>query len=67
MGAEYDYIYTFTSKLLHATPASVSTSQKILDEAEMRVLLRYILVRIKDVLAICEEIVESLDLDLGAA
>ncbi len=48
--AEYDFIYAFTSKLLHATPASITTDQKNLEPAEMVVFLRYIDVKIQDIL-----------------
>jgi len=50
MENEYNYIYTFTSKLLHATPASLTTDQKNLEPEEARVFLRYIHVRILDLL-----------------
>mgnify|MGYP003604510971 FL=1 len=48
--AEYDFIYAFTSKLRHATPASITTDQKNLEPAEMVVFLRYIDVKIQDIL-----------------
>ncbi len=47
---EYDFIYTFSSKLLHATPASITTNQKNLDLEEMLVFLKYIDVKIRDLL-----------------
>jgi len=47
---EYDFIYTFSSKLLHATPASITTNQKNLELSEMVVFLKYIYVKIVDVL-----------------
>ncbi len=48
--AEYDFIYAFSSKLLHATPASITTDQKNLEPAEMILFLRYIDVKVKDML-----------------
>lgn len=47
---EYDFIYTFSSKLLHATPASITTNQKNLELEEMLVFLKYINVKIRDLL-----------------
>jgi hypothetical protein len=47
---EYDFIYTFSSKLLHATPASITTDQKNLELSELVVFLKYINVKIGDVL-----------------
>lgn len=52
---EYDYIYSFTSKLLHATPASITTDQKNLELAEIRVFLKYIEVKMADIEALAEE------------
>lgn len=47
---EYDFIYTFSSKLLHATPASITTNHKNLELEEMLVFLKYIDVKIRDLL-----------------
>lgn len=52
---EYDYIYSFTSKLLHATPASITTDQKNLELAEMRVFLKYIEVKMADIELLAKE------------
>lgn len=52
---EYDYIYSFASKLLHATPASITTDQKNLESSEMEVFLKYVDVTIADILALAEE------------
>ena len=49
---EYDYLYTFSSKLLHATPVSITTDQKNLELDEMLVFLKYINVKIADILAV---------------
>src|SRR5690606_33043132 len=45
---EYDFIYTFSSKLLHATPASITTNQKNLEQQEMVVFLKYIDIKVRD-------------------
>lgn len=50
LAEEYDFIYTFSSKLLHATPASITTNQKNLELEEMLVFLKYIDVKIRDLL-----------------
>ena len=39
---EYDFLYAFASKLLHATPASITTDHKNLEPAEFVVFLKYI-------------------------
>ena len=52
---EYNFIYGYTSKLLHATPASLTTDQKNLEADEMRVFLRYIHVRLLDIIEMAEK------------
>lgn len=52
MEAEYDYIYMLTSILLHATPASISTDAQNITEQELVVFLRYIDVKLRDILEI---------------
>lgn len=42
MASEYDFIYSYTSRLLHATPASLTTDQKSLEDEEAFLLLRYV-------------------------
>lgn len=39
---EHDYIYSYASKILHATPASISSDYKNLERSEIRIFLRYI-------------------------
>jgi hypothetical protein len=52
---EYDYIYSISSKLLHATPVSITTDQKNLEFSEMRIFLKYIDVKINEILLLAEE------------
>lgn len=49
---EYDYLYSFASKLLHATPVSITTDSKNLEAAEMEIFLKYIDVTLRDVLVL---------------
>lgn len=49
---QYDYIYTFASKLLHATPASITTDAKNLEVQEIEIFLRYINITILDLLSL---------------
>lgn len=42
MTSEYDFIYSYTSRLLHATPASLTTNQKSLEDEEALMFLRYV-------------------------
>lgn len=53
--SEYEFIYAFSSKLLHATPASITTDQKNLEPEEMIVFLKYIEVKIMDILEIARK------------
>jgi hypothetical protein len=52
---EYDYIYSFSSRVLHATPASITTDRKNLELPEIQIFLKYIDVKIADVLALAWE------------
>lgn len=47
---EYDYIYCYASKLLHATPVSITTDEKNLERVETCMFLRYILVKMLDII-----------------
>lgn len=51
---EYSYIYTFSSKLLHATPASITTNHKNLEIQEMIIFLKFIDVKIRDLLELSQ-------------
>lgn len=42
MTSEYEFIYSYTSRLLHATPPSLTTNQKSLEMGEVVIFLRYI-------------------------
>lgn len=42
MTSEYDFIYSYTSRLLHATPASLTTNQKNLEDTEALMFVRYV-------------------------
>lgn len=46
---EHDYIYCYASKLLHATPASLTTNQKNLEMDEVCIFLRYIYVKMLEI------------------
>lgn len=50
MTDEYEYIYSYTSKLLHCTPASITTDQKNLEPEEVAVFLRYIHTKVRDII-----------------
>jgi len=56
MRDEYDFIYAFASRLLHATPASLTTNQKNLEPDEMRIFLKYIRVRLLDAVEMAEKL-----------
>ncbi|MDB6088299.1 MAG: hypothetical protein JWN85_1083 [Gammaproteobacteria bacterium] len=46
---EHDYIYSCASKLLHATPASLTTDYKNLEPKEICQFLRYIHVKMLEI------------------
>jgi hypothetical protein len=48
MGSQYEFIYFYTSRLLHATPVSLTTDQKLLEPDEMIMFFEYIYVSILD-------------------
>ena len=52
---EYDYIYACSSKLLHATPASITTIYRNLEPVELVVFLKYIDVKILDLIELAQE------------
>lgn len=56
MDPEYQYIYRYTSRLLHATPTSFYTTSKNLEPAEMRLFLEYVFVRLLDVIDVVTDL-----------
>ena len=50
MEDEHNYIYSYTSRLLHAKPSSLTTNQKSLESPEVYVFLRYCFVKITEML-----------------
>ena len=56
MEDEYNFIYSYTSKLLHAIPMSLTTNQKNLEVSEVRIFLKYIYVRLLDVIEITKQL-----------
>ncbi|TFY93479.1 hypothetical protein DYL61_13680 [Pseudomonas nabeulensis] len=55
MGDEYGYIYTFTSTLMHATPASLTTDQKNLELHEMLIFFKFINIKFLDAIEASEK------------
>lgn len=56
MEPEYQYIYRYTSRLLHATPTSFYTTSKNLELTEMRLFLEYVYVRLLDVIDVVTDL-----------
>jgi tetratricopeptide (TPR) repeat protein len=56
MGSEFNFIYSYTSRLLHATPASLTTNKKNLEPDEMLLFLRYIYIRMVDIIEMASSI-----------
>jgi hypothetical protein len=59
MLGEYEFIYSFTSRLLHATPSSLTTDKKNPETDELRVLLKYFHVRVLDVVDMAREVLAN--------
>jgi hypothetical protein len=59
MSEEYEFIYRYTSLLMHATPVSIITDQKNLELDEVRMFLKYVRVRIIDAVRMAEEFVAA--------
>jgi hypothetical protein len=47
---EHDYIYSYASKLIHATPASITTDHKNLEMDEVCIFLRYVYVKLLEII-----------------
>lgn len=56
MEEEYDFIYSYTSRLLHASPHSLTTDQKNLEDPEVLMFLRYVEQQIKWIMAYANEV-----------
>lgn len=56
MENEYDFIYSYTSRLLHATPASLTTDHKNLEPDEMWIFLKYFHIRLLDVIEMADRL-----------
>lgn len=57
MEAEYEYIYRYTSRLLHASPTSFYTTSKNLEPTEMRLFLEYVYIRLLDIIDIVTDLI----------
>jgi hypothetical protein len=57
MKNDYDFIYRYTSTLLHATPVSLTTEQKNLETDEVKIFLKYIHIRLLDIIDMAEQLV----------
>jgi Family of unknown function (DUF5677) len=57
---EYDYIYCYASKLLHATPASLTTDQKNLEFKEVYLYMRYIYSKLHEIIELSRKQPETL-------
>lgn len=59
MEAQHEFIYSFTSRLLHATPAGMFTEQKNLEVPEMVLFLNNVYVSMFDALDLAARHVEA--------
>jgi hypothetical protein len=58
MERQYDFLYSNTSRMLHATPYSFAVNQKNLEFVEVHIFLEYVYVSLLDVL-------EAVETDMG--
>lgn len=65
MEPEYQYIYRYTSRLLHATPTSFYTTSKNLELTEMRLFLEYVYVRLLDVIDVVTDLADRAEAKCG--
>jgi len=65
MEPEYQYLYRYTSRLLHATPTSFYTTSKNLELAEMRLFLEYVYVRLLDVIDVVTDLAVRAEIKCG--
>lgn len=54
MEREYDFIYSYTSRLLHALPHSLTTDQKNLEDTEVLMFLKYVEVQMRWIVAFAQ-------------
>jgi hypothetical protein len=54
MERDYDFIYSYTSRLLHAFPHSLTTNQKNLEDSEVLMFLKYVEGQIRWILAFAQ-------------
>lgn len=54
MKDEYKFVYSFTSKFLHAVPSSISTNQKNIETDEVTILLNFIRICLLEILELSE-------------
>ena len=59
MGDEYDFIYDYSSRMLHATPASLTTDQPALEPMEVFIFIRYCTVKMKDIIGAAQQQLNS--------
>lgn len=55
MAHQYEFLYSYTSRLLHATPVSFFTDQKNLEPPEIRIFLEFVYVSMLDALELAEK------------
>ncbi|WIE09853.1 MULTISPECIES: hypothetical protein [Providencia] len=56
---EYNFIYSYTSKLLHAVPSSITTDSKNLESDEMILFLKYIDNKIQEIIELSDTYLEQ--------
>jgi hypothetical protein len=49
---QFEFLYSYTSRLLHATPLGITTDQKNLEPSEIAIFMRFIHVSLIDILDI---------------
>jgi hypothetical protein len=60
MGKQYDFIYSQTSRMLHATPFSFAVNQKNLEVEEVQMFVEYSYVSLLDSVETVEKDIEAI-------
>lgn len=58
MSEQFEFVYAYTSRLLHATPTSMTTNQKNLEWNEIGAFLDFLYVSILDAIEMSEKLAE---------
>ena len=59
MADAYDFMYAYTSRLLHATPTSFYTNEKNLEMEEMEIFIEFTYVTLLELAEVTKKLLQS--------